>query len=82
MSSERVTLKAPMTVSKAISLITNKYSVSLLHSTNIYAVGSAQHDVRANMQCEMVERHVRALNRIANNFKSGIVSRLAHSSRT
>ena len=27
-----------------------------------------------NMQCEMVERHVRALNRITTNFKDGVVS--------
>lgn len=61
-----------MTVSKALSLITNKYSVSLLHSI-LYMQLSMTY-----MQHEMVERHVRALHRIANSFKSGIVSHLAH----
>jgi hypothetical protein len=49
MSAERERAKAAMSVPKAISLITNKYS------------------------CEMVERHVRALNRIASNLKSGVL---------
>lgn len=59
-----------MMVSKALSLITNKYSVSLLH-----CIRYMQHSM-TYMQHEMIERHVRALNRIANNFKSGIVSPL------
>ena len=93
MSAER--LKAAMTVSKALSLITNKYSVSVVDlkvacsashrpcasslealAQPLPSLSSILYPVLPILQCEMVERHVRALNRISNNLKSGVVSSL------
>ena len=65
---EKERLKSSMTIPKAIGLITDKQSVSFIEGISLlYATSSS-------VQVGMMERHLRALNRIAIKNKHGFVS--------
>lgn len=64
-------LKSTMTINKAITLMQDRHSVSESNISSIDIVVTV-------LQSFMIQRHQRALHRIAENNKSGYVSKIRH----
>jgi len=62
-------IKSTMTISKAVEVFKNKHSVRTLDK-----LASKYNYFSISFQCDMVDRHIRAVNRIAAVNKKGFVS--------